>query len=105
MYPILSILDFPTTLLCKLSNLDFNNTSLAYLKSSIFYYSASKVLAPSLEVKALISKLSGTGAYLSLFLFFIDISTQSGMPSHSSVETFANYLFKSTNLLVIELSA
>jgi len=89
----------------KLSSFDFSNTSLAYLKSFIFSsYSAGMVFIPYLDVSRFMTIESGTAVYLSRFLILIDKSTQSGMLSHYSAVTFANYLFKSTNLEVIELS-
>lgn len=105
MYPILSTLDCQLTRVFSwLSNLDFKRVSLAYLKSDASSSSGSIALVPSLALITFRIRLSGTGAYLSFFLFFIDISTQSGMVYHSSFDTFASYLFKSTNFPVIELS-
>jgi hypothetical protein len=71
----------------------------------MFYsYSPATALIPSLDVSRFMMIESGTGVYLSFFLFLIERSIQSGMVSHYSVVTFASSRFKSTNLEVIELS-
>jgi hypothetical protein len=71
----------------------------------MFYsYSTGMALIPSFDVRRFMAMESGTGVNLSFFLFFSDRSMQSGIESHYSFVTFANYLFKSTNLDVIEAS-
>ena len=104
MYPILSKFGLTEDVFSRLSSLDLRRTSLASWKSWIFYSLMSTVFMVSLETNKFMTKASGTGAYLSFFLFLIERSMHSGMPYHSSVEILANYLFRSTNFEVIELS-
>ena len=103
-YPTLSTLDLPVTELSILSSFDLRRTSFASWTSYIFSPSSATELIPYLEERRFITRPSGTGANRSLFLFFIDKSTHSGIASHSSLVTVAKSLFKSMNWEVIELS-